>query len=61
MSHKKPEVYKISLKLMEEVYEATKSFPKVELYIIISQIRRAAISACSNIAEKFSGGNRYSI
>ena len=57
LSHKNLEVYKMSLKLIEEVYKATKSFPKEELYVLVSQIRRAAISVCSNIAE---GASRIS-
>lgn len=57
LSHKNLEVYKISLNLLEEVYSATKGFPKEELYVLVSQIRRAAISVCSNIAE---GASRIS-
>ncbi|THU40127.1 four helix bundle protein [Niastella caeni] len=51
LSHKKLEVYKIALKLVNEIYYVSKCFPKEEQYVIISQIRRAAISVCSNIAE----------
>lgn len=39
-------------------YELTKSFPKDEMYGMTSQMRRASISICSNLAEgnsKFSG------
>ena len=57
LSHKKLDVYKMSLKLMEEVYKGTKTFPKEELFGLVSQIRRAAISVCSNIAE---GASRIS-
>jgi four helix bundle protein len=51
LSHKKLEVYKIALNLVKEIYNITKCFPKEEQYVIISQLRRAAISVCSNIAE----------
>ena len=33
------------------VYEITKNFPKDETYGLVSQMRRAAVSAPSNIAE----------
>ena len=51
LSHKNLDVYQISLKLVKEVYEATRQFPKEEQYVLISQMRRAAISVPSNIAE----------
>ena len=57
LSHKKLDVYQISLKLIEEIYKATRSFPKEEQYVLVSQIRRAAISVCCNIAE---GASRIS-
>lgn len=51
LSHKNLDVYKLALKFLEEVYIATKNFPKAALYVLVSQIRLAAISVCSNIAE----------
>ena len=51
LSHKKLELYQISLKLVHQVYLATANFPKEEQYVLTSQIRRAVISVCSNIAE----------
>jgi four helix bundle protein len=57
LSHKKLDVYQIALKLIKEVYKATRLFPGKEQFVLISQIRRAAISACSNIAE---GASRIS-
>ena len=51
LSHKNLEVYKIALQLVKEVYAITKTFPKEEQYVLVSQLRRAVISICSNIAE----------
>jgi four helix bundle protein len=57
LSHKKPDVYQIAMNMVKEVYKATASFPKEEKYTLISQIRRAVVSVCSNIAE---GASRFS-
>jgi four helix bundle protein len=40
-----------ALDLMVDVYQATDSFPKHELYGLTSQMRRAACSVVSHIAE----------
>lgn len=40
-----------SMDLVEEIYLTSKSFPKDETYGLTSQIRRAAASIPSNIAE----------
>jgi four helix bundle protein len=40
-----------AIELVTAVYDATRSFPKEELFVLTSQLRRAAISVPSNIAE----------
>ncbi|MFA5358425.1 MAG: four helix bundle protein [Patescibacteria group bacterium] len=40
--------------LAKEIYQTTESFPSKEVYGLTNQIRRAAISVVSNIAEGFS-------
>jgi len=40
-------------KMVLEIYKITKNFPKDEMFILVSQIRRAAISVSANIVEGF--------
>jgi four helix bundle protein len=47
----KIEAWKLADDLTVAVYQATKSFPREEIYGIISQIRRAACSVPANIVE----------
>ena len=51
LNHKNLEVWKISIDFVCEVYRLTEGFPKAELYGITNQLRRAAVSVPSNIAE----------
>jgi len=50
-THKELNVWKDSIDLVVEVYRITKLFPKEELYGIVSQIRRSAVSVPANISE----------
>ncbi len=50
-THKDLDVWKKSIEFVTRIYEVTKNFPKEELYGLSSQMRRAAISIPSNIAE----------
>jgi len=51
LSHKDLEVWQRSMNLVADIYLLTKTFPKEELYGLVSQMRRAAVSIPSNIAE----------
>lgn len=44
-------VWQKTMDFMEYIYRATSKFPKEELYGLVSQMRRAAVSIPSNIAE----------
>src|SRR6266404_9719457 len=44
-------VWQKAMDLVTEIYKVTDSFPKKEVYSLTDQIRRAAVSVPSNIAE----------
>ena len=44
-------VWQKAMTLVTEVYRYTEAFPRTELYGLTSQLRRAAVSVPSNIAE----------
>lgn len=44
-------VWQKAMDLVEQVYVVSKSFPREEVYGLTSQLRRAAVSIPSNIAE----------
>jgi four helix bundle protein len=46
-------VWRLGKRIALDVYGATSTFPKSEMYGLVSQMRRAAISVPSNIAEGF--------
>jgi four helix bundle protein len=47
------DIWKKGIELVKEVYAATNKFPIHELYGLTSQMRRAAVSIPSNVAEGF--------
>ncbi|MFP8487463.1 four helix bundle protein [Gracilimonas sp. Q87] len=49
--HKNLDAWKVSMKLVEITYKLTSGFPSEEKFGLCSQMRRAAISVPSNIAE----------
>ena len=50
-------VYQKVLEYVDFVYEITKDFPKIEVFSLTDQFKRASISICLNIAEG-SGGSK---
>ena len=45
-------VWRKGIELVKEIYRMTKSFPADERFGLVSQMRRAAVSIPSNIAER---------
>jgi four helix bundle protein len=50
-SYRDLDVWKISIEFVKEVYRLTSKFPRTEVYGLTNQIRKAAVSIPSNIAE----------
>src|SRR5918999_1795241 len=44
-------VWQAAMDLVDEIYRATESFPKHELFGLAGQMQRAAVSVVANIAE----------
>ena len=55
--YKTLDAYKVAKELVKCIYQLLKEFPREEQYALCDQLRRAAISVPSNIAE---GISRYS-
>ena len=50
-AHHKLKVWKRAIDFVTGIYKLTEGFPKEEIYGLIGQMRRAAVSIPSNIAE----------
>ena len=50
-SYRDLDVWRLSIELVKDIYQVTGKFPQVEIYGLTNQLRRAAISIPSNIAE----------
>ena len=57
-THKDLDVWRLSIELVVKVYKLTNTYPKEEIYGIVSQMRRCSVSVPSNIAE---GAGRSSL
>lgn len=58
LAHNNLDVYKKALMLIKEVYKPTSTFPRNGQFILVSQLRRAALSVVSNIGEGASRSSR---
>jgi len=52
-TYRQLDIWKKGIELVKDVYRVTNSFPKEELYGLTNQMKRAAVSIPSNIAEGF--------
>lgn len=52
------DVWQVAMTLTESVYQSTASMPSTERFGLVSQMRRAAVSVPSNIAEGYGRGRR---
>lgn len=50
-SYRDLKVWQDAMMLAEQCYDVTRSYPKEEIYGMVSQIRRSAVSVAANIAE----------
>lgn len=51
--YKDLKVWQMGIEIVDEIYLITDSFPKDELYGLVGQMRKAAVSIPSNVAEGF--------
>ena len=57
-SYRDLEVYREGYKLLKEIYELAEKYPKEEQFVMLTQIRRAALSVVLNIVEGYGRQSR---
>ncbi len=56
-SFEKLQVWQLARVIVVDIYKITEKFPGKEIFGLVSQMRRAAISVCANIAEGSTRGS----
>ena len=51
LNYRDLEVWQLAMRLAHAVYDCTNLFPPIERYVLLPQLRRAALSVPANIAE----------
>jgi four helix bundle protein len=51
LNHQRLDAYQLSRAFVKECYLVIKTFPVDERFVLVQQIKRAALSVCLNIAE----------
>jgi four helix bundle protein len=59
-SYRDLKVWQLAMDLAESAYRQSQDMPRAELYGMVSQIRRSAVSVPANIAEGYGRGSRKS-
>ena len=52
-SYRDLDIWKNGIEIVSDIYDVTKKFPKDEMFGLVVQMRRSAVSIPSNIAEGF--------
>ncbi len=47
------DIWSVGIEVVKDIYRLTEKLPKHEIYGLVSQMRRAAVSIPSNVAEGF--------